>query len=53
MHFYIEVAVAEQSGYLKRKISEDSIANPIVFSNIKGEILEIVVDYLNHKVKKS
>ena len=50
LHFYIEVAVAEQSGYLKKKLMEDSARQPIVLSNIKGEILEIVVDYLNHKV---
>lgn len=48
-HFYIQKEVAEQSGYLKRKIIDDPTL-PIVFPNIKGEILEIVVDYLNHKV---
>ena len=50
-HFYIQKEVAEQSAFIKRKVSEDS-NNPIIITNVKGEILEIVVDYLNHKVFK-
>ena len=48
--------VAEVSPYLKKEIHKQEVDNKefemlsIKLKDIKGDILEIVMDYLNHKV---
>lgn len=48
--FYLERRVAELSEFIKKKI--ETLDRSKLYSlemNIRGEILEIIVDYLNHK----
>ena len=49
--FYLNIKVAEQSEYLKKRIEGENKPKIIKLQEIRGEILDIVVDHLNQKVK--
>jgi hypothetical protein len=59
-NFYIDKKVADQSEYLKNRIfmkspissEEPTFTTTIKLEEVRGEILSIIVDYLNHKVNR-